>query len=665
MYTERREVAPKMRGIGLSRRGLLKGMGSVGLAAAGLRVFAASEVLSSSVQPSKAPPSPATRVATPLPLSDVELLDSPFLKAQSRTKEYLLSLAPDRMLHTFRVNAGLQPKAEVYGGWESAPTWTDIHCQGHTLGHYLSACALMYGATRDVRFKQRSDYIVAELRACQITGRKGLLTAFPEGNGLMDVVLTGKKYTGVPWYTLHKVYAGLRDASLYTNSPVALEVFVKFCDWAVKATEPLTDEQFQRMLEIEHGGMNEILADAYEMTGDARYLTLAKRFCHLAVLDPLSKSRDHLDGLHANTQIPKIIGFNRIYQLTGEQNYLAASSFFWKTVVKTRSFVNGNHGDGEHFFPVADFSEHVFSAKCSETCCEYNMLKLTRMLFELKPSACYADFYERALYNDILASQDPDTGMVTYFQGNRPGYMKLYCTPVDSFWCCTGTGMENHAKYNDSIYFKTDFAIYVNLFIPSVVRLEPGVSLTQTTEFPEIAMTKLQWKTERPVERTLYLRHPHWCRNASVRINGKLHVKSTQPSSYIELKRTWMDGDVVELETPMELKALPLPGNERIVAFMYGPIVLAGVFGSEGIPPGGDLNVNERLYGSVLNTPFTPPTLRGDAESLVRQAKPAGSALTFHIPASGSATMVKLVPYYKIAHERYATYWKLDAEQTV
>jgi DUF1680 family protein len=652
---------------GFSRRNLLKGVGSLGLAAVGPKAFAAApSAPPASSAPSPDPaPSPVAPTVTAFALGDVDLLDGPFLQARTLDQQYLLSLEPDRMLHSFRVNAGLPPKAEIYGGWESVQTWADIHCQGHTLGHYLSACSLMYGATGEARFKQRIDYIVAELRDCQVASKTGLLTAFPEGPALMDTMLSGKRFTGVPWYTSHKVLAGLRDAKLYTDSPVALEVLTKFCDWAVNATAPLTDEQFQKMLDAEHGGMNEVLADVYEMTGDPRYLALSKRFCHQSVLDPLARSRDHLDGLHANTQIPKIIGFNRLYQLTGQKSYLTASAFFWKTVANTRSFVIGNHGDGEHFFPVAEFSEHVFSAKASETCCEYNMLKLTRMLFELSPSAAYADFYERALYNDILASQDPDTGMVTYFQGNRPGYMKLYCTPVDSFWCCTGSGMENHAKYNDSIYFKGDGSIYVNLFISSVVRLQPGVSLTQTTQFPEVPTTKLQWKTDRPIELTMQLRHPHWCRTVKVKINGKPVLESRQASSYIELKREWHNGDVVELEMPMELRAVPLPGNERIVAFVHGPIVLAGALGNEGIAPRADLTVNERLYGAVLNTPFTPPTLTGDPDMLVGQARPTGSPLSFSIAAGGSATGVKLVPYYKIAHERYATYWKIAPEPDV
>ncbi len=252
--------------------------------------------------------------------------------------------------------------------------------------------------------------------------------------------------------------------------------------------------------------------------------------------------------------------------------------------------------------------------------------------------------------------------MVTYFQGNRPGYMKLYCTPVDSFWCCTGSGMENHAKYNDSIYFKGDRSIYVNLFIPSIVRLQPGISLTQTTQFPEVATTKLQWKTDHPIEMTMQLRHPHWCRTVKVKINGKPVVESRQASSFIELKRVWHSGDVVELEMPMGLRAVPLPAASESSPSSSGPIVLAGALGAEGIPPRADLNVNERLYGAVLNTPFTPPTLTGDPDTLVRKVKAAGFPLSFSVPASGSATSVNLVPYYKIAHERYATYWKIAPE---
>ncbi len=255
------------------------------------------------------------------------------------------------MRHSFRVNAGLPPKAEIYGGWESAPTWADIHCQGHTLGHYLSACSLMYGATRDVRFKQRTDYIVVELRNCQVASKTGLLTAFAEGNALMDTVLSGKKYTGVPWYTSHKVLAGLRDASLYTGNPAALEALTKFCDWAIAATAPLTDDQFQKMLDVEHGGMNEVLADVYEITSAMYATSHSQGVFAISPFSILWPGRAITSTVFAPTHgSQRSSMLNRLYQLTGQTNYLAASSFFWKTVANTRSFVKGNHGDSEHFF---------------------------------------------------------------------------------------------------------------------------------------------------------------------------------------------------------------------------------------------------------------------------------------------------------------------------
>src|SRR6187399_46138 len=463
----------------------------------------------------------------PFDMAEVTLSDGPFLHAQRMTEAYLLKLQPDRMLHNFRVNAGLKPKAPVYGGWESEPGWAEINCHGHTLGHYLSGCALAYRATRDARFRQRTEYIANELAACQEAAGSGLVCAFPQGPALIAAHLRGDRITGVPWYTLHKVYAGLRDAALLADSEAARAVLMRLADWGVVATRPLSDADFEAMLATEHGGMNEIYADLYLMTGNADYRALARRFSHKAILDPLAAARDQLDGLHANTQIPKIVGFQRVYEATGDARYRDAAAFFWRTVARTRSFATGGHGDNEHFFPMADFAEHVFSAKASETCCQHNMLKLTRALFLDDPRAEYADYYERTLYNGILASQDPDSGMATYFQGARPGYMKLYHTPEDSFWCCTGTGMENHVKYRDSIYFHDDDALYVNLFVPSSVAWqEKGAVLTQTTSFPETPTTMLRWTMQRPAELTLKLRHPRWSRTATVLVNGAQAARS-------------------------------------------------------------------------------------------------------------------------------------------
>ncbi len=388
------------------------------------------------------------------PLTDVRLLDGPFLEAQNRDEAYLLKLEPDRMLHNFRVNAGLEPKAPVYGGWESVQTWADIRAHGQTLGHYLTAASLMYASTGHDEMKQRVDYIVTELKECQDVGKTGLICAFPDKTAQIDNMVAGRRVVGVPWYTLHKILAGLRDAYLYCGSATAREVLVKLTDWAVNVTKDMSDEQFQRMLGVEHGGMNEVLADVFMLTKDEKHLALAEHFCHKTVLTPLSEGRDTLDGLHSNTQIPKFVGFARLHQVTGKPQYHAASEFFWKTVTSTRSFATGGNGDNEHFFPISDFARHLSSAKTMETCCSYNMLRLTRLLYAENPAAAYGDYYERTLFNAILGSQDSVTGMMTYFQSTRPGYLKLYCSPFDSFWCCTGTGIENHAKYGDSIYFR-------------------------------------------------------------------------------------------------------------------------------------------------------------------------------------------------------------------
>jgi len=641
------------RRMGRSRRGFLAGAG-MGALMTSFPVFVAR---AASARTAEQP----TAKLQPFDLSDVTLDDGPFLHAQRKTEAYLLALQPDRMLHNFRVNAGLKPKAPVYGGWESEPTWAQINCHGHTLGHYLSACALAYRSTGDQRFKTRTEYIAGELAECQKAANTGLVCAFPDGSALVMAHLRGEKITGVPWYTLHKVYAGLRDAAILTDSDTARAVLLRFADWAVVATRPLSDAQFETMLETEHGGMNEVFADLYGMTGNADYRQMAERFSQKAIMTPLAAGRDNLDGLHANTQLPKIVGFQRVWEVTGKPEYRDASIFFWKTVALTRSFATGGHGDNEHFFPMANFAEHVFSAKGSETCCQHNMLKLTRAMFLHDPQAAYADYYERTLYNGILASQDPDTGMVTYFQGARPGYMKLYHTPEDSFWCCTGTGMENHVKYRDSIYFHDDTAIYVNLFAPSSVRWkEKGAVLTQTTTFPEAPTTKLRWTLQRPTDATLKLRHPHWSREAIVLVNGAEVMRSANPGGYVQLARTWRTGDEVELRLTMEVGVQRAPAAPDIVAFTYGPLVLAGALGREGLSPGADIVVNERKYGQYNDTPFTSPTLAGDPETIANGVRAGDRPLEFTI-LSAQQRPVRLIPYHRIAHERYATYWRLNA----
>jgi hypothetical protein len=650
-----------------TRREVLKtlGSGAILIAVQPHSARAAQAADASATQALRSTPSAPPGVA-PFPLTDVRVLDGPFLAAQQRDEDYLMRLEADRMLHNFRVNAGLQPKADIYGGWESVRTWADIRCHGHTLGHFLTAASLMYASTGHAQLKQRIDYILADLKECQDAAKTGLVCAFPDNDAQIQNMVHGRRAIGVPWYTLHKIMAGLRDAYLFAGSDLAKDILVKLTDWAADVTRDMSDNQFQRMLGTEHGGMNEVLADVYALTNNEKHLALAERFCHKQVLEPLAAGRDTLNGLHSNTQIPKFVGFERLYQLTGKSQYHAAAEFFWKTVTTTRSFATGGNGDGEHFFAVNQFKAKVPSAKTMETCCTHNMLRLTRLLFAHDPQAAYADYYERALFNAILGSQDPDTGMITYFQSTRPGYIKLFCTPFDSFWCCTGTGIENHAKYGDSIYFRGTpdgphkDALFLNLFIASTLNWkDKGITLKQTTSFPETGKIRLDITAAAPQKFTLNLRHPAWAANATVSINGTRQAISSNPGSYIALDREWKSGDVVELDLSMALHTEPLPGAPDMAAILYGPIVLVGALGHD-VKPGEDLIINERNIGNPHNEHIDVPTLSGDLATIPTKVKPAGEPLTFKTDGIGTPTDVSLIPYFKTAHQHYNMYWKIE-----
>ncbi|HEU4931863.1 MAG TPA: glycoside hydrolase family 127 protein, partial [Pyrinomonadaceae bacterium] len=463
------------------------------------------------------------REAEEFRLEDVRLLDGPFKHAMLKDAEYLLRLDPDRLLSGFRKEAGLKSKAETYGGWES------MTIAGHSLGHYLSACALMFAATGDTRFRERVNYMVAELDECQRANGNGYVAAIPNGKKIFQEVSAGdirvKPFDlnggWVPWYTLHKLFAGLLDAHRYLPSKQALGIAVKLADWADTTVAKLTEEQFQRMLGCEHGGMNEVLAELYGRTGNEKYLQLSRRFHHKAVLEPLASREDRLQGLHANTQIPKLIGLARRYELTLDAGDKTAAEFFWQRVVHHHSYVNGGNSDGERFGPPDKLSDRL-SPNTSETCNTYNMLKLTRHLFEWNASAEYADYYERALYNHILASQDPNDGMVCYYVPMKAGSKKLYSKPFDDFWCCVGTGMENHAKYGEAIYFHNHDTLWVNLFSPSELNWrEKGLSLRQETLYPEGDKVNFTVKAQRPTNFSMRLRYPGWANNVSVAVNGR------------------------------------------------------------------------------------------------------------------------------------------------
>ncbi len=586
------------------------------------------------------------------PLAQVRLGAGPFLAAQKLDAAYLLQLEPDRMLHNFRVNAGLAPKAPVYGGWESVDPWIEIRCHGHTLGHYLTAAACMYESTGDARFADRVDYIVTELKDCQAkTG--GWLTAFPDGVAPLTDSLAGKPFPGVPWYTTHKVMAGLRDAHLHRGSKPALDVLVKFAGWILETSKDVPDDRLQKMLDREHGGMNEVLADVGAITGDKRHIDLAVRFSHRALLDPLAASRDTLDGLHANTQIPKVIGFARIANHVSDPQYANAASFFWKTVVGTRSFATGGHGDVEHFFPRHEFAKRLGSGKTMETCCTHNMLRLTRALYVPGESAGYIDYFERALFNGILASQDPGTGMTSYFQSTRPGYVRLYHTPFDSFWCCTGSGLENHARYGEAIYARHDDELIVNQFIASTLEWrERGVTITQETRFPDADTTRITITLKRPQTFGISIRKPAWCSGLRISINGKA-VKG------IGLRRRFRSGDVVEVHMPMTLRVEALPGEADVGALMYGPIVLAGRMGTEGLTPGSQRIVNERESGNMLQAAVEVPRwTKPLAELVANTTRTNPDRLEFRTTGFDGAASVDLIPWFRLTNERYNLYWK-------
>jgi len=503
--------------------------------------------------------------AEPFPLQNVRLLEGPFRHAMELDHAYLLSLDPDRLLYSFRVNAGLATTARPYGGWMTPGR---ISC-AEFVGHYLSACAMMYASTGDERLKENANRVVEGFRLCQEKLGTGYLHTKPD-----NFTTRGEAPLGL-WYQIHKIMAGLMDVYVYCDNPQALQVARRLGDWAKTGTDKLNEDQMQKMLAIEPGGINEAFANLYALTGEAKYLRLAIRFNHMELIGPASNLQDNLNGKHSNTQIPKFVGTAREYELTGEDWLKTASVFFWNTVVKERSYAIGGNGIGEFFSAKETLSQALGPNTC-ETCSTYNMLKLTRHLFCWDPRAEYADFYERALYNDILASQNPETGMMCYFLPLAAGH-KEYCTPEDSFWCCTGTGVENHSKYGDSIYFhEGKTALFANLFIASELRWpETGVTLRQETKYPDEGRTRFVFTCEEPVELRFLIRHPYWATSSfEIELNGVRQADDSQPGSYAVVQRTWQSGDTVEVTMPFSLRTEGFRDNPRRVALMCGPLVL-------------------------------------------------------------------------------------------
>lgn len=588
-------------------------------------------------------------------LNDVKLLDSRFKQNMERDAKWMLSINNASLLHTWRLNAGIASNAQPLGGWESP----NCELRGHIMGHILSGLALMYASTGEIVYKQKADSLVAALAECQqALDEDGYLSAFPK-----QFINRAIKGEGVwaPWYTIHKVMAGLTDMYLYTGNKQALDIAEKMSGWAFRKLEPLTTQELATMEKTEFGGMSEVAYNLYAITGNKNDKKLAELFYHHTILDPLANKEDKLAGFHANTQIPKIIGAARGYELTNNDTLKTIAQFFWQTVVDHHTFATGGNSDQEFFFTPDQISKHI-TATTTETCNTYNMLKLTRHLFTWTADAKYADYYENALYNDILASQEEETGMVTYFQSLKPGLFKTYSSHDDSFWCCVGTGFENHAKYAESIYYHTDNGIYINLFIPSELSWSgKGIKIVQQTRYPQESVTNLTVK-EAPsqIPFSLYIRYPHWATSgAKIAIDGKAVKISEKPGSYIELKRVWKTGDKVVVNFPMSLRLIPANDNAKVAAIAYGPLLLAGDMGTGGINQPAPF-ARDQLEFVKYNIPEDViSSLSVKDRKLTDWLTPlAGKQLTFETK-DVAARPITLIPYYQIDKQRYVLYWNL------
>ena len=599
-----------------------------------------------------AEPAASPRQVEPFTLEQVKLLDGPFKAAAERDRQYLHDLEADRLLHTFRTNAGLPAPGEPMGGWERA----EIEVRGHTMGHYLSACAFTIAACGDEKLKHKADAIVAELAKCQkALGASGYLSAFPES--FIDRV-EGRQRVWAPYYTLHKIMAGLLDMYAQTGHRQALEVVTGMADWCKSRCDRLTDEQMQAMLNsTEQGGMNDVLANLYSITGNSDYLALARRFVQQSYNAPLAARRDELTGQHVNSFIPNMIGTARLYEVGHDEDDRQIAEFFWDQVTTTRCYCTGGTSNREQWQSPPNHLAGQLGDQTQETCCTYNMLKLTRHLFCWHPEARYADYYERALYNSILSTQDPATGMMMYFVTLAPGRWKYYNTPRDSFWCCTGTGMENHAKYADSIYFHDAKGVFVNLFIPSELDWkERGVKVRQETGFPEASTSSFTVNVAAPSEVSPRIPGPAWAdRGVEARLNGTPIAEAAKPSSYIEITRAWQDGDRVEVSMPISLTVWPMPDDPNVMAFMVGPLVLAARLGGQGLTDD-MVYTRENWYTFPVEQIAKTAPLLTDMDDPCSILEPSGDEpLAFR--TTGQEAELTFVPYHKLFGQRYAVYW--------
>jgi DUF1680 family protein len=588
--------------------------------------------------------------AQPFPMTAVRLRSGPMKTAQDINLRYLNSIPNDRLLHMFRVTAGLPSHVEPLGGWEDPKCELRGHFAG---GHYLSACALMYASTGDEAIRDKGNALVAELAKCQKAN--GYLGAYPED--FYDRLKNHQK-VWAPFYTYHKIMAGHVDMYVHCGNKQALATAEKMAGWTSDWLKPISDADLQRILNVEYGGMQEVLFNLYALTGKQEYAQVAQRFSKKKFFDPLASGQDDLAGIHANTHIPQVIGAARGYELTGDARFHQIADYFWHQCVGHHTYATGGTSNGE-FWQAPDKLANQLGPAAEECCCSYNMMKLSRHVFGWNPDARVMDYYERLLFNVRLGTQDPD-GMLMYYVPLKPGFWKTFGTPYRAFWCCTGTGVEEYSKTNDSIYFHDDDSIYVNLFIGSEVDWkEKGVRLVQDTNFPEEEGTALTVKAAKATPLALKIRIPYWAtEGVQIKVNGKAEKADTAPSSYAEIRRTWHDGDKVEVTLPMHLHTSPLPDDQTLQAAMYGPLVLAAQMGREGLTQKmiyGDYGPDEKhenIPMPEVSTAANQPT--GWFE------KTSGGELKFQ--TVGQSKQTNLIPLYKLLDERYSVYWKVNTK---
>ncbi len=602
------------------------------------------------------------------PLGDITLLDGPLKHARDLNVQVLLKYDCDRMLAPYRKEAGLQPRKPSYPNWDGL--------DGHVGGHYLSALAIN-AATGNEECRKRMEYMISELQLvldannqrpeawCHnyiggVPNSANMWTAFSKGD-------FGPYFgTWAPFYNIHKMYAGLRDAWLYCGNEQAKNLFLKFCDWAVDITRDLNDEQMEKMLGNEHGGMNEVLADAYAITGEQKYLDCARRFSHRMLLVPLENGKDCLDNMHANTQIPKAIGYQRIAELAHDVQYHNASEYFWEIVTRQRSLALGGNSRREHFPTKENCIDYINDIDGPESCNTYNMLKLTEDLNRVKPNGMYGDFYETAMFNHILSAQHPQHGGYVYFTSARPRHYRNYSAPNEAMWCCVGTGMEDHGKYGQFVWTHDkgvkaeDDALYVNLFVASELNWKDRkMVIRQQTAFP-YAETSVVEVAKGKGTFILKVRKPSWCENFTVKGVG-FDADSYEENGFVCMKRKWKKGDQVKISMPMHAYIKPMINVPQYVAIMYGPILLGMKTGTEDMRSliADDSRFGQYAGGKKLALDEAPILLPKHLDDIAKNLKPVpGKPLHFKLATHMENTIDgELQPFFEIHDSRYMMYW--------